>query len=354
MSGTPLVSVVMPLYNNAGTVAAAARSILRQTVQDLELIVVDDGSSDGSADAVATLRDPRIRLLRRATNGGVSVARNRGLEEIRGRFMAPMDADDVCRPYRLARTLRVLEANPGIVACGGRALWKGWGWIPFTGRLPWGPDAVRAYMLFGMPSPHDALLFRSSVVREHGVRYPVNQRAADDYTFYRQCARHGGVDNVADVLVEYRCNRMGISNTRATEATARRLDGLREELSGLLPEPFSEQTLRFHARVGNGTGVSTGEELNASRLWLDTLERANRERRVYAPKGLALASAMVWFSICRNSAHLGVGAWRAWRHSTWAECYRPAISEYVGFVGSWALGRVSPSRRHAQGALDGL
>lgn len=350
----PLVSVVMPVYNNATTVVAAARSILTQSIQDLELIIVDDGSRDGSADAVNTLRDSRIRLLQNETNGGVAVARNRGLEVLRGRFMAPMDADDVCRPYRLARTLRVLEANPGIVACGGRALWKGWGSIPFVGRLPWGPDAVRAYMLFGMPSPHDALLFRSSVVREHGVRYPVNQRAADDYTFYRQCARHGGVDNVADVLVEYRCNRMGISNTRATEATARRLDGLRDELSGLLPETFTEQTLRFHAKVGNGTGVSTVEELNASRLWLETLERANLERRVYAPNGLALATAMVWFSICRNSAHLGVSAWRAWRHSVWAKCYCPDVSEYVGFFGSWALGRVLPSRRHAQGALDGL
>lgn len=354
MDHAPLVSVVMPVFNNAVTVDAAARSILDQTVQDLELIVVDDGSTDDSAAIVEALRDPRIRLLHNDVNKGVAVARNRGLDVMRGRYMAPMDADDICRPYRLARTLRVLEDNSSIVACGGRALWKGWSWMPFVGRLPWGADAVRAYMLYGMPSPHDALLFRGSLIHEHKLRYPANQRAADDFAFYRKCMSYGGVDNVTDVLVEYRCNRQGISNTRAEEATTWRLEGLREELSNLLCKPVSHETLRFHAKVGNGTGAATVDELETSLRWLQSLVQANRQRGIYDPDGLSLATAMVWFSICRNSAHLGWRSWQAWKRSEWFDCYQPDAAEWLGFFGSWVLARAWPSRRAAQGALDGL
>ena len=351
---TPLVSVIMPVYNNADTVVAAGRSILDQTVDDLELIIIDDGSTDDSYEMASQLRDPRVRLFRNRSNLGVSKTRNRGLDLMKGQYMAPMDSDDVCYPRRLELTLNILHSNPETGVCGGWALWKGWGGRSFVARLPWGPEAVRAYLLYGMPAPHDTLLFRSSVLRDSEVRYSETSKAAVDYDFYRKCARVTGVDNVPAVLMEYRCNLGGISNTRASEATSRRMAGLREELEKLLSDPIDDATLRLHARVGNGTGAQTVQDLEAYRLWLEKLVGANRNRQVYTDAGLAKATAMVWFCSCRNSAHLGLAAWRAWRTSRWSCAYSPPAGELVSFAGTWFLSQLMPSRRKAQGALSGL
>lgn len=350
----PTVSVILPVFNNASTVASAINSILRQTFADFELIIIDDGSTDESFAVAERMRDPRIRLYRNEKNLGVSRTRNRGLALMRGEFMAPMDADDVCRRKRIEWTLRHVREHPSLGLCGGWALWRGWGSLPFVARLPWGRDAVRSYLLFGMPSPHDAILFNVRTLKEHGIQYNEQLRAAVDYDLYRQVARVADVDNVPRVLMEYRCNREGLSNTRGQESLRRRLDGLREELSRLFEDVPDEATLRFHARVGNGGGAHDAEELAAMRDWLVRLEEVNGQRRVFPVEGLRWAAAMVWFQVCRNSAHLGWPAWQAWAHSHWARAYKPASSEWAGFFCSGMLARVSPARRKAQGNLLGL
>lgn len=350
----PLVSVILPVYNNGTTVEAAIRSVLRQTVTDHELIVIDDGSTDGSHEVVERIRDSRIRLFRNEKNLGVSRTRNRGLDLMRGEYMAPMDGDDVCRPRRLEWTLAHLQSHPDIGVCGGRALYRGWGGPPFVARLPWGAERVRAYLLFGMPSPHDALLIRANVLREQGLRYDENLRAAVDYDLYSRCAERTGVDNVRHVLVEYRRNHSGIVNTRGPAAAERLLRGLHIKLLELLPEGVTDDMVRFHARWGNGTGAANANDLSAGRAWFERIEEANRARGIYSPDALSQVIAMIWFRCCRNSAHLGIAAWRAWLDSPWRRHYRPAPTELLSFLGSGVLAAAIPSRRKPQGAHAGL
>ncbi|MDZ4199064.1 MAG: glycosyltransferase family 2 protein [Kiritimatiellia bacterium] len=350
----PLLSVILPFYNNAATLDMAVRSVLRQTVTNLELILIDDGSTDNSQALAQRWKDPRIRLFQNEQNLGVSRTRNRGLDLMRGEFMAPMDADDRWFRHRLEWTLQKLRENPALGICGGRALWKGWSPFPFVCRLPWGPDAVQAYLLYGMPSPHGSLLFRASLIRERGARYPEHLKAAVDYDFYRQCAQETGADNVPRVVMEYHRNPAGITHTHGRAATARRLQGLREELLKLLPDGVDEDTVRFHARWGNGTGASDSGDLEAGRAWLEKLERINAGCRVYSVEGLAKVNGLVWFHCCRNSAHLGRAAWRAWMDSPWTGHYRPTPSEWFSFAGSGLMAACIPSRRKPQGALRGL
>src|ERR1035441_8596585 len=99
------ISVVIPLYNKAPYVGRALSSVFRQTIQDFECIVVDDGSTDGGGDLVEKMSDPRLRLVRQA-NGGVSRARNQGINLARHPLIAFLDADDEWLPGFLEANLR--------------------------------------------------------------------------------------------------------------------------------------------------------------------------------------------------------------------------------------------------------
>lgn len=120
MSEAPAISVVIPAYNRAGSIAAAIESVLRQTVTAIEVIVVDDGSADGTAAAAEGVADPRLRVLRLPANRGAAAARNAGLAAARAPLVAFQDSDDEWLPRKLAVQQAALAAMPGAVAvyCG--------------------------------------------------------------------------------------------------------------------------------------------------------------------------------------------------------------------------------------------
>lgn len=110
-NAVPTVSIIVPVYNAEKYIAATVKSALVQTFKDVELILVDDGSTDGSAAICRSIDDPRVRYVRQA-NGGVSRARNRGLAEARGRIVAFLDADDLWHEDKLAAHVAHLDSDP--------------------------------------------------------------------------------------------------------------------------------------------------------------------------------------------------------------------------------------------------
>ena len=119
----PRLSVVMPVHNALPYLDEAIESILRQTFADFEFVILDDGSTDGSSEALRgwARRDPRIRLVRSGTRLGPAGSSNRVVAEAQGPIVARMDADDVAHPERLKNQLTLLEAEPDAVLIG--SLW---------------------------------------------------------------------------------------------------------------------------------------------------------------------------------------------------------------------------------------
>ena len=116
------VSVIIPTYNRAGWVTEAVASVLAQTCRDFELLVVDDGSTDGTMEALAPFRG-KLCYLRTWRNRGVAAARNLGAAAARGRWLAFLDSDDLWRPEKLARQLAYLEAHPDLEICQTGEIW---------------------------------------------------------------------------------------------------------------------------------------------------------------------------------------------------------------------------------------
>jgi glycosyltransferase involved in cell wall biosynthesis len=111
----PFFSVIIPVFNRAGPLREAIASVLAQSCQDFEIVVVDDGSRDDPAATAAAFADPRIRLFRQRNQGG-GAARNRAIDEARGRFIAPLDSDDIFLPHHLASMRAVLEGSERLAA----------------------------------------------------------------------------------------------------------------------------------------------------------------------------------------------------------------------------------------------
>lgn len=122
----PFFSVVIPAYNRARVLPGAIDSVLQQTDQDFEIIVVDDGSTDNPRAVVEDFHDPRIRYEWKENGGGGS-ARNRGIDRARGRFVAFLDSDDVFLPHHLAAMRRIVESRKNVAGYACMIVERGWG-----------------------------------------------------------------------------------------------------------------------------------------------------------------------------------------------------------------------------------
>jgi len=114
----PIVSVIIPVYNRSSTITRSVESALAQTFQALEVIVVDDGSSDATRDRVESIQDERLRLIRHESNRGAAAARNTGMQASQAKYIAWLDSDDEWLPEKLQTQLDVLQhAAPDVRAC---------------------------------------------------------------------------------------------------------------------------------------------------------------------------------------------------------------------------------------------
>ncbi|MDX1568644.1 MAG: glycosyltransferase [Longimicrobiales bacterium] len=173
---SPVVSVLLPVRDGGRQLETALDSLARQTLEEIEVVVVDDGSDD---DTPAVLerwasRDPRFRVFRQPPSGIVE-ALERARSEARGRYLARMDADDVSTPERLERQLRLMDSDPGLAGCGTRVEYvprdvlkegarRYERWI--NGLVT--PEAIAADIFVECPLPHPTFFLRADAVEEVG------------------------------------------------------------------------------------------------------------------------------------------------------------------------------------------
>lgn len=240
----PLVTIILPTYNAAADVDRAVHSALGQSWRELEVIVVDDASSDGTVAVVEAWcrRDPRVRLIRQGVNGGPARARNAALAAGSDTWIALLDADDAFAPERLERLLEAaartgadlvadnLRLLDGIT---GRAL--GSAWPPAEGAEPrvlCAAEFVRRN-LFGQPGFALGYLkpvMRRALLDRHGIRYRDDVRIGEDYHLYLDCLLAGArFVLVPEAMYDYQLSPNSISR-RLPEADIARLAELNRRL----------------------------------------------------------------------------------------------------------------------------
>lgn len=258
----PTVSVIMPVYNTAQYVGEAIRSVLDQTFRDLELIVVDDGSVDGSETVVRSFDDPRIRFERQSPNRGVSRTLNRALELARGTYIARHDSDDVSLPDRLRKQVTVLDADPAIGILGTYASTMTAAGDPF-GAIEHHPitDApIRFAQFFDSAFVSSTVVFRRALLDRTGGFDEVPERPVwDDYDMWSRLLRHTKAANIPEHLLRYRLLSTGLTGT-TTHAQAMVREQRRRNVRAVIPN-VDDRTLELFAYIGFRHSRCTSVEL---------------------------------------------------------------------------------------------
>jgi glycosyltransferase involved in cell wall biosynthesis len=204
LSNDPTVSVVVPAYNAVRTLPAALESVALQTFRDFEIVVVDDGSTDATAEVARSLGAPNLRVVSQI-NAGHAAARNTGIQTARGRYVAFLDADDLWLPDKLARQLAELRARPGV-----RALQTGAARVDDGLNMLWDEpcrdsrDALWETLCFqNMPALMSTLMVDKSLLQEVGG-FDATLVILQDWDLAIRLARVGQLHSMTDVLSGYR------------------------------------------------------------------------------------------------------------------------------------------------------
>ncbi len=322
------VSVLMPVYNGASSLGAAIGSILRQTLRELELIVVNDGSGDASSQVARSFADPRVRVIDLSVNTGLINALNTGLAEARGEFLARMDHDDLAHPSRLERQVATLTTHNALI-CGSAIQ-------PF-GAIEGPPIAyplsdanIRAALPVVSPFAHPAVTMRTDVCRRMG--YALDAKHCEDYDLWWRLSSHGLMMNLPEPLLNYRFHAAQISNHHRNV-----------QLTGMaaIAATHLEREKRFrdindlviHRKTLSYTPLNSLDELEAVGNWLQWLKNsfgdAGREVEPHYQR--------VWRGVCSRQPHLGASTWSIYKR------FRPMGGNWKTdlMVGLSAFGRVS-------------
>jgi glycosyltransferase involved in cell wall biosynthesis len=246
----PLVSVILPVFNAGRLLSEAIESILNQTLQDIEIIIINDGSTDGSLGIIKKFaeKDKRIIVISHRNKGLVPVL-NEALEMARGEFIARQDADDISLPFRLEKQITFLQKNPKVGLVGtnmavinneGKRVNRKIAYVDFLTQ----PDDLKLAEIFSNQFAHGSIVIRRETIGDE--RYDHDYKYAEDYDFWSRLSRRSKVANLQEPLYNWRLHEEGITSHHASEMTNQALRIARREFEHYLDHKDEYKFFSLH------------------------------------------------------------------------------------------------------------
>lgn len=280
------VSVVMPTFNTAVIyLQEAVESILNQTFQNFEFIIIDDASTNDSIAYLDKLTDPRIRLLRNEKNLGITKSLNLGFRAAKGKYIARMDADDISVPDRFEKQVAFMESHPDVIVCGSKsALYPGKR-HGFWKRSIEDMETYRARMLFVNPGPvHPSAFFRRDKLNQYHIEYDERLIYAQNYGLWMTISQYGKICVLSEEFVYHRRHQGQITHVHREEQIQYDKITQRKLLEQLLGR-VTEEEVNLHYFYSTGY-YSEATITPQACVWLDRIEKANQQKQIYSPRKL--------------------------------------------------------------------
>lgn len=313
VNSQPLVSVLMPVYNAEKHLKEAMDSILLQTYHHLEVVIVNDGSTDGSEALLASYNDSRIRLLVNPENKGLIYSLNYGLSACKGKYVARMDADDISMPERIAKQVAYMEQHPEIGVCG-------CDYTQFNDseeqsfRALSRHDEILSQMIFNSSVVHPSLMIRRSALQDFDPVFNPGYQHAEDYELWSKLILHTRFSAVHQLLFRYRIHASQVTQ-KHSEQQQLSASRIRKELLGKLGFTYTEQEVELLSQMAAHRLFSQKEQLNLLEQFLEKLIAENDQSRRIDPEIFKEVLSYKWYTACGYTT-LGLWAFSEYRSSS--------------------------------------
>jgi len=282
---TPLISVVMPVYNSSLYLHEAIDSILAQTFSNFEFLILNDGSTDRSQDIILSYQDERIKFIDYPLNLGLAARLNTGIQIAQGKYVARMDSDDVALPERFEKQLFFMEQNKDVAVCGGFINFIGkdvpstaLNWVTHTDK-----DLIKINLLFDCAICHPTVMFRKEILNDNKITYDSAYEPAEDYKMWLQMSNKDLVlVNMKDILLYFRINNNQVSIANNNEQRVKKFQIMREQLIWLGITPTRTELL-LHDRLFFQEPILTIDYIPKIKEWINKLIASNATHAHYDP-----------------------------------------------------------------------
>ena len=213
----PLVSVIMSTYNRESMLREAIESVLNQSFNNFEFIIINDFSNDSTVSIIESFNDSRIRLFSNKQNCGCTFNYHNANNLSKGEYIVHIDDDDIFLSEKLQKQVDFLEQNPDIDMVGTYIETFGDGarpsWVFYSK-----PQEIDFLMNLYNPLCHSSVMYRKSFIEKHAINYDISKKCAQDYDFYKQFVLKGAkISNLPDVLVRYRMHANRLTDLKETQ-----------------------------------------------------------------------------------------------------------------------------------------
>jgi glycosyltransferase involved in cell wall biosynthesis len=202
-NSVPLVSVIIPCYNEEDYILGSINSILSQDYKSIEIVVIDDNSTDATVEKINSLNNNKINLIKKACNNGVVDSLNLGINQAKGEYIARMDADDISLPSRISKQVELMESNKQIVVCGTGHYFMNYKDDDYREVIPLANDNdIKKQMSMYSPINAGTAMYRAEVIRRVGC-FSIEDTKAEGFSMLTKLKNTGVFGNVCEPLYVY-------------------------------------------------------------------------------------------------------------------------------------------------------
>ncbi len=299
----PLVSVIMPVYNSSRYLKDAINSILSQSYKNIELVIVNDGSTDLSRNIILSYSDPRIRLFENERNSGIVYSRNKGLQEARGKYIANLDSDDIALPERIEKQVNFLENHSDYGMCGtffftmdhnGKLLKKR--------QFPTNNRNIKTFLILGNCFCNSTVMIRAKLAK--GLKYIEQYYVGEDYELFYRISKITKVGNLPFYGSCYREHDSSISVAKLNDMLAI-VNKINDQILIDLNIRVSEMDMEIHRNFINSNIGFFNNDIRIKELenWLIKFYTIIKSKNGFDHKLIYRLITDKWIVITYNARH---------------------------------------------------
>jgi glycosyltransferase involved in cell wall biosynthesis len=318
-----LVTVLLPVYNAEKYLKESLNSILNQTYQNIEILLINDASTDRTEELIKNYTDSRIRVIHNETNIGLAATLNKGISLANGKYIARMDADDISYRERLERQVKYLEENPSVGVLGTSI--KYFGQSKFLNKFPECHESCKTHLLFNVCCGHPTVIYRKSIFASKPRWYKEELRQySEEYDLYLNLIDVAKFANLPEVLLKYRTfsekdKKSAVELRQANSAF------IRKELIHRVGIDCSKEELDLHQKISDLQYIDGMSQLESIDMWLLKIVKSNEITNYFRRPNLLKTLSERFFLLIYHNPQLGKRGVDYWKRSFLSDHYEPSF-----------------------------